>query len=155
MTRRLCISSGFVEPKRRASRVRKRRCRRSLPSEPDVRVSPHPAQAFQTLLAERTDYNRRFNITAKPSVTTYVVRSAPAYSAVSCFLLCTDSTAFHVEKDQHRSLLVFTPSNVATRILVITTRHSLFRLSHTRTAIGFSCERAFPDGSNTGFPRSA
>lgn len=26
-------------------RVRERRCRRSLPSEPDVRVSPHPAQA--------------------------------------------------------------------------------------------------------------
>ena len=26
-------------------RVRERRCRRSLPSEPDVRLSPHPAQA--------------------------------------------------------------------------------------------------------------
>jgi len=26
-------------------RVRERRCRHSLPSEPDVRVSPHPAQA--------------------------------------------------------------------------------------------------------------
>jgi hypothetical protein len=30
---------------RNAGRVRERRCRHSLPSEPDVRVSPHPAQA--------------------------------------------------------------------------------------------------------------
>ena len=28
-----------------AGRVRERRCRHALPSEPDVRVSPHPAQA--------------------------------------------------------------------------------------------------------------
>ena len=40
--------AGFVvgvKNRQKTCRVSKRRCRHSLPSEPDVRLSPHPAQA--------------------------------------------------------------------------------------------------------------
>ena len=37
--------SGILTRPAGGGRVRERRCHRSLPSEPDVRLSPHPAQA--------------------------------------------------------------------------------------------------------------
>ena len=38
----------------RTGRVRRRCCHRLLPSEPDMRLSPHPAQASRTALSSRT-----------------------------------------------------------------------------------------------------
>jgi hypothetical protein len=44
---------GFGRTAAGEGRVRERHCCRSLPSEPDVRLSPHPAQAVLKLCVSR------------------------------------------------------------------------------------------------------
>jgi hypothetical protein len=55
---RICEENGhgreaYERPTARDSRVGERRCRRSLPSEPDLRLSPHSAQAVLKLCVSR------------------------------------------------------------------------------------------------------
>ena len=75
---------------------------------------------------------------------------------VICFSSYWRFSRFSCHERPVRRGLTFVPGNVSTRIRALTARHSLFRTSQTRMAMGIPCGLlSLLQGSHTGFSRSA